>query len=81
MTTLQANKATAFIVNPALRAMAAASLLAGRTFICPTCENIADMNSGCYPCDTARFEKFITENEVLMSGAETSAGCDAYAEF
>jgi hypothetical protein len=81
MTTIQASSLTAFIVNPAIRARAAARLLSGDAFICPTCENIADTNAGCDPCDTARFDKFIEENEVMMANAEASTGCDAYARY
>lgn len=81
LTAEEAAKATAFITHRALRASAAARLMDGRTYICPTCENIADTDSGCYPCDTARYEKFIAEAEVMMGNAEASTGCDPYARF
>lgn len=81
MTTAQATEYTAFIVNPAIRAQVAASLLAGRAVICPDCNEIANPETGCTRCDDARFAAQEAEYDALMSGAETSTGCDQYARY
>lgn len=81
MTTTQATEVTAFIVNPALRARAAARLVSGGAFLCPDCGQIADTAAGCYPCDDARFTAQEAEYDALMNSAETSTGCDAFARF
>ena len=81
MTALQAQAATAFIVNPAIREMAAARLRDGRTFICPDCGQIASTDAGCAPCDDVMFASQEAEYDARMSGAETATGCDAYARY
>lgn len=55
MTFIQATEATAFIKNPALRGRAVARLVSGDAFLCPDCGNLTDAQTGCYPCDEARF--------------------------
>ncbi len=81
MSTAQITAATAFITHRALRAKVAADLATGTSFLCPGCGQIADTLAGCYPCDDARFTTQAAEYDALMSGAETSTGCDAYARF
>ncbi len=81
MTTAQATEATAFIVHPGLRAMAAAALAAGRTFLCPECGQIASAETGCFPCDEVKFASLCAEHDALMEQGETADGCDAYARY
>lgn len=64
MTTEQITEATAFIVHPALRAHAAHRLSIGATYLCGGCGQIADAQTGCSPCDTARFEEMAAEYDA-----------------
>lgn len=64
MTTAQATEYTAFIANRAVRAQVIASLLAGRSAVCPDCNEIFNPETGCTRCDTVRFDTMAAEYDA-----------------
>lgn len=81
MNTAQATEYTTFITHRALRAQVIASLVSGRSAVCPDCNNIYSPETGCSRCDAARFEAQAAAHDALMEAAEAATGCDAYARY
>ncbi len=81
MTTAEATEYCQWIGHRGLRMIVIADLITGRSYVCPHCEQIANTDNGCFPCNEKQEAAQCAAYDEQMANAESAYGCDPYARF